>query len=76
MLKTHAATPRASWKGNTTMIDNDGGFAVACVMSSLRGWKDAVAGTCPADAPGHIRQNPVLWDLYLYGYTAAKEALS
>ena len=44
--------------------------------SSLRGWKDAIAGTCPADAPNYIRQNPVLWDLYLYGYNSAKEALS
>ena len=44
--------------------------------SSLRGWQDAIAGTCPADAPNYIRQDPVLWDLYLYGYNAAKEALS
>ena len=44
--------------------------------SSLRGWKDAIAGTCPADAPSYIRQDPVLWDLYMYGYNVAKEALS
>ena len=69
MLKTHAATLRVNWKGNTMTEE-------AVAVGSLRGWKDAIAGACPADAPNYIRQNPVLWDLYLYGYTAAKEALS
>lgn len=69
MQPMHVETPHASWKGNTMTEE-------ALAASSLRGWQDAIAGTCPADAPNYIRQDPVLWSLYMYGYRAAKEALT
>lgn len=43
---------------------------------TYRGWKDALAGRPSDDAPDYIHQDPVLWALYLYGYSAAKEALT
>lgn len=43
---------------------------------TYRGWKDALAGRPSGAAPNYIRHDPVLWSLYMYGYNAAKEALS